>query len=97
MPEQREPRQHDEQYLAWLRSQPCCICGADGSDAAHLRMGSVNDGKRSTGMGEKSSDKWAVPLCRRHHDMQHAMAEREFWASFGLDPMALSMHYRVRR
>ena len=91
----KRPRQHDEKYLAFIRQQPCCLCG-DISDvqAAHLRIGSINDGKRETGMGEKSSDKWALPLCRQHHAQQHRMNEREFWASYGINPFALAMTYR---
>jgi hypothetical protein len=45
-------------------------------------------------MGEKSSDKWALPLCGKHHREQHSMNEREFWASYGIDPFALAMRYR---
>jgi hypothetical protein len=96
MPE-RQPRQHDDDYLNFIRSQRCCLCGTNqGVEAAHLRIGSIGDGKPSTGMQEKSSDRWSLPLCKRHHDMQHAMNETEFWASFGIDPFALAMHYQMR-
>jgi hypothetical protein len=95
---QREPRQYNERHLQFIRSQPCCICGDTVSvEAAHLRVGSINDDKPHTGMGEKPSDsKWVLPLCKRHHDMQHSMNESEFWASFGIDPFALAMHYQMR-
>lgn len=94
---QRDPRQRDERYLDWIRQQPCCICGFDGGvEAAHLRVGSINDGKRYTGMGEKPSDKWALPLCTYHHRMQHSMREQEFWSRYGLDPFALALHYHAR-
>jgi hypothetical protein len=93
----RDPRQRDEKYLDYIRSLPCCLCGNDvGVEAAHLRVGSINDDKRDTGMGEKSSDRWALPLCARHHRLQHSMNEREFWASYGLDPFALAMHFHAR-
>jgi hypothetical protein len=94
--EQREPRERDERYLDFIRSCPCCLCGRTPVDAAHLRVGSINDGKRSTGMGETASDRWALPLCRECHTRQHAMNEREFWASYGIDPFALAMHYHAR-
>jgi hypothetical protein len=94
---ERQPRQHDDDYLNFIRSQRCCLCGTnEGVQAAHLRVGSINDGKPTTGMGEKSSDKWALPLCKRHHDLQHTMNESEFWASYGIDPFALAMHYQMR-
>lgn len=94
---QREPRQRDEKYLEWIRAQPCCICRDNTSvEACHLRVGSIGDAKRDTGGQEKSSDKWALPLCGRHHKEQHSMNEREFWARYGLDPFALAMHYQRR-
>lgn len=91
----KSPREFDDPYLDYIRAQPCCLCGETTTvEAAHLRVGSINDGKRDTGMGERSSDKWALPLCGKHHRQQHSMNEREFWASYGVDPFALSMHYR---
>jgi hypothetical protein len=92
---ERQPRQRDERHLAFIRSQRCCLCGTDqGVQAAHLRTGSINDGKPYGAMQMKSSDKWALPLCKRHHDMQHSMNEAEFWSSFGvLDPFALAMQF----
>jgi hypothetical protein len=94
----RDPRQIDNGYLDFIRQQPCCLCGDNTTvEAAHLRVGSINDDKRDTGMAEKSSDKWALPLCGRHHREQHTMNERVFWASYGIDPFALSMQYRVPR
>ena len=96
-PNFRDPRQHNERYLDYIRSLPCCLCGENTTvEAAHLRVGSINDGKRPTGYGEKSSDKWALPLCGKHHREQHSMNEMEFWASYGIDPFALAMHYHAR-
>jgi hypothetical protein len=93
---ERRPREHDDRYLDFIRQQRCCLCGTEPAEPAHLRMGSINDDKPHTGMGEKSSDRWALPLCRRHHVMQHTMNESEFWASFGVDPVALAMHMHAR-
>jgi hypothetical protein len=93
----RDPRQHDDEYLDYIRQQRCCICGQTPVDPAHLRISSINDGKRDTGMAEKSSDKWALPLCRAHHEQQHRMNEREFWASYGINPFATAMSYHKTR
>jgi hypothetical protein len=96
---QREPRQYDQGHLQFIRSQPCCICGDNVSvEAAHLRVGSINDDKPHTGMGEKPSDsKWVLPLCGRHHREQHAAgSEMAWWSSYGIDPFALAMHYQMR-
>lgn len=94
MPEQRCPRERDKDWLVIVKRQPCCVCGDNVSvEAHHPRVGSINDGKPSAGMAEKASDKWAVALCGRHHRMLHAQGEREFWASWGIDPFAVAMNY----
>jgi hypothetical protein len=98
---QRRPRKEDKQHLAFIRGLKCCLCGAPNPDPAHIRTASPLHGKRDVGMQEKSDDKWTVPLCRTHHDEQHAAHERgsettEFtwWVSKGIDPfgLALSLH-----
>lgn len=76
---QREPRRCDDGYLRWLRKKPCCVCGKSPVDAAHIRFASEAYGKRAVGMAEKPDDKWAVPLCRGCHTLQHSMNEQEFW------------------
>jgi hypothetical protein len=46
-------------------------------------------------MAEKPDDKWTTPLCRKHHDEQHASGNELFWwASKGIDPfgLALALH-----
>lgn len=52
----------DKKYLAWLRTQPCCICGAGNTVAHHTSTG---------GIGLKGSDLLAIPLCPPCHDMIH--------------------------
>jgi len=95
---QREPRQHDKRHLDFVRSLPCCICGEDTTvEAAHIRTGSIPHGKRSTGLQEKPSDKWAVPLCGKHHREQHAAGnEIAWWASYGKDPFMIAIGLKQR-
>lgn len=75
---QREPRLVDLGYLKWLRKKPCCVCGKSPCDAAHIKFKSDAYGKRESGT-MKPDDKWAVPLCRGCHTIQHGMNEQEFW------------------
>ena len=90
----KEPRIRDPKYLAWLRTRPCCICGAvDKIDACHIRSGSIAYAKRETGMAEKPDDKWAVSMCRSDHTKQHAMNELEFYRQNGIDPFQLARKY----
>lgn len=88
---QREPRLHDRGYLIWLRKRPCCICGKPApSDACHIRFASEAYGKRPVGLGEKPDDKWAIPMCRECHTLQHSMNEREFYRERRILPLYLA-------
>ena len=83
---QREPREKSKKYLDYIRSLPCCICGGIDTEAAHIRTSSLAHEKTHTGMGEKPSDIWVLPLCNRHHRAQHDTAEWAFWVSWDIDP-----------
>lgn len=92
---QRQPRVECPAFLEFVRSHPCCVCGAPPkSQAAHLRMQSLEWGKRETGKGERPSDRWANPLCQECHldgpDSQHKLGEKKFWSQVGIDPFALA-------
>ena len=91
---QRQPRVKDPDYLAFIRRQPCCVCGRPGpSHAAHVRAGYPEAGWRSTGMGEKPDDRRALPLCASDHlngpTAQHRTNEREWWTRRGMHPPEL--------
>ena len=94
---QKQPRIRDEKHLQYIRSLPCCICGDDTTtEAAHIRSGSINHGKSSTGMAEKPNDSWCVPLCGKHHREQHAFGnELEWWKCHGINPFILAMTLRA--
>lgn len=96
--EQRKPRERDNGYLAFLRRQ-CCVVGlitgwhcSGRIDPAHIRYSDVKAGKVNPGGGMKPDDKWCLPVCRTHHDAQHAYGdERKWWgAEVGADPLDLS-------
>jgi hypothetical protein len=65
----RNPR-----YLQWIRTLPCSVCRTTRAvEAAHTGP---------HGLGQKSSDWSAIPLCARHHrtgdDSYHKLGPREF-------------------
>ena len=83
------PRTVERRYrshLQWIRGCLCLVanhdCGASRMEAAHVRKGT--DG----GTGEKPSDWFVVPLCRRHHSEQHALGEPAFERKHGIDMKA---------
>jgi hypothetical protein len=90
---QRQPRERDNKHLDYIRSLPCCICGGP-AEPAHIRTPSLEHGKEHTGMAEKPSDKWVVPLCRPHHEEQHSMNEMDFWRCHQINPFILAMTLR---
>ena len=80
MKPQRNPR-----YLAWIRTQPCCVCGTTrGIEASHT-------GPR--GLGQKSPDSSAIPLCAKHHRTgdasYHRLGPRKFSERHNLDIPAI--------
>lgn len=91
---QRQPRLHDEGYLAFLRKQPCCVCHAHAPcDAAHVKSASHAHGKPSSGTA-KPDDKWCVPLCRSCHLLQHhAGNEMHWWRLQDKNPFTYAINY----
>ena len=84
-----------DEYLRYLRKLPCYLsrhrCGGCGDaepprrapvEAAHVNHGA---GK---GMGTRNADRYAIPLCQKHHDEQHGkigtFSQRGGWETFQL-------------
>ncbi|MBF0690611.1 DUF968 domain-containing protein [Providencia alcalifaciens] len=55
----------NDKYLQWVKSQPCCGCGAISDDAHHI----IDYGL--SGMGAKPHDFFVIPLCRVDHSELH--------------------------
>jgi hypothetical protein len=87
----------DEKYLTWIRSKPCVLCGdATTTEAAHVRMHDVLASKRECGKSERPDDRWALPLCGKHHRAQHEQGERYFWSTLHYtDPIRVSLALQV--
>lgn len=91
-----------EEYKAWIRTQGCVVCIsvllANGisyvkrreSECAHV-------GNR--GLGQKSSDRETLPLCKEHHTegkLAHHKLGKRFWGVHGLDKDALIAWYNAK-
>ena len=88
----RQPRQHADKHLDFVRSLPCLVCGNDiESQAAHIRYADDRVAKRYVGKGEKPDDKFTVPLCDKDHRHQHSMNEREYWEKAGIDAVFVAL------
>lgn len=90
---QRQPREHDPGYLAFVRRQLCAVAhlgGCEGPiEAAHIRYSDAKAGSRNPGMQAKNHDRFANPLCRHHHNHdQHKRKEPAFWSAAGINAYA---------
>lgn len=79
-------------HLKLIRKLPCCVpgCNVVGCDPHHLQ----DTGARERGMGLRSTDRWAIPLCRLHHDEVHSLGsrrERQWFEQFGMDPYEVAI------
>jgi hypothetical protein len=78
-------RYRNKEHLRFVIRQPCLLCGRKPSDPHHLRF------VQPRALGRKSSDEFAVPLCRTHHRAVHrAGDERAWWKATGIDPLKVA-------
>lgn len=61
----KHQRWTNNDYLKWVKSQPCCVCEATADDAHHII------GYGQGGIGTKAHDLFTIPLCRVHHSELH--------------------------
>jgi hypothetical protein len=97
--DQRQPRERHSAYMGWISKLCCIACMCEGKyqrgvHVAHLRSGSIDHGKRATGMAEKPSDVWTTPLCPAHHvngpkSQHHRGDEAAWWEELGVNPFDL--------
>jgi hypothetical protein len=78
-------RYRNKEHLRYVTLQPCLLCARKPSDAHHLRF------VQPRALGRKTSDEFAVPLCRIHHRAAHrAGDERAWWKAAGIDPIKIA-------
>jgi hypothetical protein len=78
-------RYRNKEHLRYVTLQPCLLCARKPSDAHHLRF------VQPRALGRKTSDEFAVPLCRIHHRAAHrAGDERAWWKAAGVDPLKVA-------
>jgi hypothetical protein len=78
-------RYRNKEHLRFVAQQACLVCARKPSDSHHLQF------VQPRALGRKSSDEFAVPLCRIHHRAVHlAGDERAWWKSVGIDPVKIA-------
>ena len=70
-----------KEYLKYIKSQPCLICGLTPVDPDHLEaIGMGNNRKNQT-----PKDFSCIPLCRWHHRDRHRMGTIDFCKHYRID------------
>jgi len=64
-------------YLDFIRTKPCLVCGSETVDAHHLVI--MGRGKSARSSYRHFS---AVPLCREHHTLWHSPGNDDFEIKF---------------
>jgi hypothetical protein len=78
-------RYRDKEHLRFVAQQTCVLCGRKPSEAHHIRFA------QPRALGRKSSDEFAVPLCRAHHRAVHrAGDEKAWWQQAGVEPLKIA-------
>ena len=71
-------KKETKEYLSYVRSNVCLVCGATQVDADHLKARGMGGGaKRGTHTGTLQ-DFTCVPLCRLHHTERHSLGLKGF-------------------
>lgn len=91
-PLRRSDRVPDKAYLNFIRSLECCVCANDrvmecGCIQQHSRTEAAHTGPH--GIGSKSDDRTAIPLCCEHHreglDSYHRLGPSLFQQIHGIN------------
>lgn len=81
----------DPGHLGLLRKLPCSVCPVISRiDPHHLKSGPA---AKERAFGRKSTDRWAVPVCRFHHEDLEAKGscgELAWFQRYALDPLELA-------
>ena len=90
------------EYLAWIRTLGCVVCSRVSGGLTVIEAAHTNAlGPR--GMGQKTSDFSAIPLCSGHHrgspDSYHRLGEKEFSDQHRIDleDMVRALQSRFRQ
>ncbi|XOY31759.1 DUF968 domain-containing protein [Proteus cibi] len=81
-------RWENTQWLQWVKTQPCCVCGQQADDPHHII------GHGMGGMGTKAHDLFTIPLCRIHHDELHRGPKQ--WEATHDNQLELLFHFLNR-
>src|ERR1017187_5536824 len=87
------------EYLAWIRTLPCLVCSRVSGGATVIEAAHTN-ALGSRGVGQKTSDFSAIPLCAAHHrenlDSYHVLGEQGFSHTHGINLQEIVLRLQSR-
>jgi len=91
----------DPAYLEWITQQQCCACREWPSSFRPTSQSTPTEAAHcgTRGLGQKCSDREALPLCERHHrtgPLAHHKLGKKFWSYHGLNREKLIAEYNHR-
>ena len=78
----RFPKRREPTFLAWIREQPCCICG-DYAEPSHI----TSRGAGGYDVGN------VVPMCHQHHQEFHDWGIWSFQERWKVSLRDMAMQY----
>tara|TARA_Y100001963_G_scaffold20324_1_gene25906 strand:+ start:202 stop:468 length:267 start_codon:yes stop_codon:yes gene_type:complete len=69
-----------KEYIKYIKSQPCLVCGSYPVDPDHLDAVGINNNRKPS-----KRDYTCVPLCREHHSLRHSMGTRDFEDKYNIN------------
>lgn len=81
------------QHLQWLRGRPCLLAGKAAHECSGQMEASHSDADGMKGVGLKSPDFHAVPLCSAAHQEKDRIGRKSWEAKYGVDHFAAGREY----
>jgi len=76
----KSPPVRSPKHLEYIRTLPCAI----GNDCFGQVVPAHTRRRTNGGMSMKPGDNWTIPLCDKHHSLQHRIGEQSFEKMFGI-------------
>ena len=82
-------------HLDNVKTLPCLICGVEPAGDPHHLKRAAGQGPKS--LSQKNKDRYAVPLCRTHHDEAEDGDDEAYFTRHGIDARSVAMALWTKR
>ena len=81
----------NKEYIKYIKSQPCSVCGSLEVDAHHMDFIGMGGNRKKPSLKDFS----CVSLCRIHHTEYHSLGHKQFTDKYGID-LWKEVYYNLR-